>query len=257
MSKPPPLTASAPAQDASTQDPAPPSIRLHVPAALAEGVQLPLDAAQAHYLGNVMRRGRGDRVLLFNGADGEHLATITDLKRDRCSVAVGPQTRPQTPEPDLWLAFALLKRGPTELIVQKATELGVSALLPVFTTRTNADRTNLARLQAIATEAAEQSERLCVPAVHPPRALNALLATWPANRTLVACFERGADAPIRRLPSTAATPLGLLIGPEGGFTDAELDAVRAHPFVEPVTLGPRILRADTASIVGLALLQAV
>lgn len=248
-----PLTAPAPTQDAAT-----PSIRLHVEGGLAEGVQIALTAAQAHYLGGVMRRGRGDRLLVFNGADGEHLASIAELRRERCTLLVERQTRPQTAEPDLWLAFALLKRTPTELIVQKATELGVSALLPLFTTRTNADRTNLVRLRAIATEAAEQSERLCVPVVHPPCALNALLSGWPAERTLVACCERGADTPIRRRPvgEAGAAPLGLLIGPEGGFTDAELDALRAHPFVEAATLGPRILRADTAAIIGLALLQA-
>jgi 16S rRNA (uracil1498-N3)-methyltransferase len=248
MSNPPPPTAATAAQAAEST-----SIRLYVTDPLQDGGRVSLTAPQSHYLGTVMRRGRNDRLRVFNGVDGEHLATITEIKRDRCVLRVGPMLREQAPDADIWIAFALLKRGPTDLIVQKATELGVAAIMPLFTTRTNADRTNAARLQAIAIEAAEQSERLNVPTVHLPRALSALLAGWPSDRRLVACFERSADAPIGR---HAGEKLGLLIGPEGGFTDAELDAVRACPFVEAATLGPRVLRADTAAIVGLALLQA-
>ena len=228
-------------------------VRLYLPCGLQEGATATTSAGQNRYLGAVMRRGVGDRLRVFNGADGEFAATIMEVRRDACVLHIGANLRPQAPETDTWLVFALLKRNPTDLIVQKATELGVAAILPVFTTRTNADRTNVTRLRAIATEAAEQSERLSVPKVHEPRALNAVLAQWPAERRLVACLERGAEAPIAPLPGH---PTGLLVGPEGGFTDAELDAVRSAPFVEAASLGPRILRAETASIVGLALLQA-
>jgi 16S rRNA (uracil1498-N3)-methyltransferase len=247
------VRTSPPTAADETQDVASVSIRLHVAEDLRPGERLTLAPGQAHYLGAVMRRGSGDRLRLFNGRDGEHLVTIGELRRERCVVTIGPQLRAQEAEPDIWLAFALLKRGPTELIVQKATELGVGTLVPMFTTRTNADRANVSRLQAIAIEAAEQSERLSVPLVHTPRALSAVLSGWPAERRLVACFERNAGEPIAR---GTPQPCGLMIGPEGGFTDAELDAVRGHPFVVPATLGPRVLRAETAAIVGLALLQA-
>jgi 16S rRNA (uracil1498-N3)-methyltransferase len=153
---------------------------------------------------------------------------------------------------DLWLAFALLKRQATDLVVQKATELGVAAILPVITMHSVGERVNLARLAAIATEAAEQSERLSVPTIQPPQPLPALLAAWPGERRLVAAIER-AEAPP---PAVGAGPTALLVGPEGGFAPVELDVLAAHPFVEPATLGPRILRAETAAIVGLALLQA-
>jgi 16S rRNA (uracil1498-N3)-methyltransferase len=236
-----------------TNKSAPGTIRLFLPFPLAEGQAVLVSAPQAHYLTTVMRRGVGDTVHLFNGRDGEFGASIAEIRRDQCRLAVGGRVLAQSAEPDIWLAFALLKRGPTELIVQKATELGASALMPLFTTRTSADRTNLDRLRAIAIEAAEQCERLTVPVIHPARALNAVLTAWPAGRRLIACFERGADLP---MPRGLHGPSSLLIGPEGGFTDAELDAVRSRPFVVPVTLGPRVLRAETAAIVGLALLQA-
>jgi 16S rRNA (uracil1498-N3)-methyltransferase len=226
--------------------------RLFVTAPLAEGLEILATPAQAHYLGTVMRRGVGEPVHLFNGQDGEFAARLATLRRDRASFVVGPQRRPQAAELDLWLVFALLKRDATDLVAQKATELGAAALLPVMTDRTNAARLNETRLTAIATEAAEQSERLTVPRVHAPRSLHETLADWPADRILYAALERESVPPLR----PAREPAALLVGPEGGFTPAELDALRRCPFVNPVSLGPRILRAETACLAGLALLQA-
>ena len=228
------------------------SIRLFTDAPLAPGEEIAATPAQAHYLGNVMRRAAGDALRLFNGRDGEFRARIAAIRKDRASFQVETQLRPQAPEPDLWLVFAPLKRDATDMLVQKATELGASALLPVTTERTNTDRVNLARLAAIAMEAAEQSERLTVPALHPPRRLPDLLADWPAGRKLVAAIERAeAPPPPRGLPCAA-----LLIGPEGGFSPNELDLLRSRPFLVPASLGPRVLRAETAAIAGLALLLA-
>jgi 16S rRNA (uracil1498-N3)-methyltransferase len=227
--------------------------RLFVDTDLHTGAVFALAPAQAHYLGTVLRRGAGDPVLLFNGRDGEFRARLTELRRDRAAVAVESALRPQVAETDLWLAFALLKRDATDLVVQKATELGAAALLPVLTARTNAARVNESRLTAIATEAAEQSERLTVPIVHAPQSLAALLDGWPADRPLYAALERvPGTAPLRPIRGKA----GLLVGPEGGLAPAELDALRNHPLVTPVQLGPRILRAETACLAGLALMQA-
>jgi 16S rRNA (uracil1498-N3)-methyltransferase len=231
----------------------PGSIRLHVDAPLVAGETIAATASQAHYLGTVMRRGPGDAVRLFNGRDGEFNARIETIRRDHASLRVAEPLRPQASEPDLWLAFALLKRDATDLVVQKATELGVAALHPVITERSNTHRVNLARLASIAIEAAEQSERLTVPSLHPPRPLGALLSDWPLDRRLFVAAER-TNAPYIT-PSYG--PAALLVGPEGGFAPAELDAMRAHPFVTAVSLGPRVLRAETAAIAGLALLQAV
>jgi len=223
--------------------------RLYIPAALAPGTEILPSSNQAHYLGSVMRLAPGDMVTVFNGLDGEWSARITDLKKNRARLLAETQLRPQVQEPDLWLVFAPLKRDATDLVVQKATELGVSALLPVFTARTNAARINLDRMAAIALEAAEQSERLSLPEVRPPVALLDLLAAWPTDRRLAAAMERTGPAPI---PENAGA---LLIGPEGGFAPAELDALAAARFMSPLCLGPRILRAETAAIAGLALLQ--
>jgi len=227
--------------------------RLHTEAVLTPGAAIDATQAQAHYLGTVLRARPQDPVHLFNGRDGEWLAHIATLRRDRLTLTVRHLRRPQHPEPDLWLIFALLKRDATDLVVQKATELGVSALHPVLTARTNAARTNPDRLAAIAIEAAEQSERLTVPAIRPPRHLSELLAGWPKNRPLYAAVERAPNAaPLRPTNQPAA----LLVGPEGGFTPDELEAMALHPFVTRVSLGPRILRAETACVAGLALLQA-
>ncbi len=229
------------------------SIRLFVPAALHAGAVVAASAGQAHYLGRVMRRRAGDTVLLFNGRDGEWRARLSGLQRAQATLEVETQVRPQQAEPDIWLLFATLARPATELVVEKATELGVSLIQPVLTARTNPGRPNLDRLTAIAIEAAEQCERLTVPAVVPPRALAAVLAEWPPGRTLVLAAERQ-DAP--RKPPALSGLKALLVGPEGGFVATELDALHRSPFVIPVSLGPRILRAETAAIVGLALLQA-
>jgi 16S rRNA (uracil1498-N3)-methyltransferase len=226
--------------------------RLYVPAALAAGATIAATPAQAHYLTTVLRRGVNDPMHLFNGHDGEWQARIAEQRRDRLTLAVEQQLRPQEPEPDLWLVFAMLKRDATDLVVQKATELGASALWPVITERTNTARLNEARLTAIATEAAEQCERLTIPVLHAPRRLPDLLATWPPDRKLHAAIERSSAA---KPPRPAKNPAALLVGPEGGFTPAEVDAMLRHPFVTAVSLGPRILRAETACVAGLALLQ--
>jgi len=223
--------------------------RIFVADDLAEGAAIAGSKAHAHYLGNVLRRAAGDTVHLFNGRHGEFTARIAVLHRDRVTFAVETQLRPQAPEPDVWLVFAPLKRDQTDLLVQKATELGVAALDPVLTERTNTARLNMDRLHAIAVEAAEQSERLTIPTVHAPRPLRNLLADWPADRTLAAALERTAGPP-------PAAQGALLIGPEGGFSHRELDVLRAAPFIQPVSLGPRILRAETAAIAGLAMLMA-
>jgi 16S rRNA (uracil1498-N3)-methyltransferase len=229
------------------------SIRLFVTAALTDGAEVAATPPQAHYLAHVMRRAAGDSVVLFNGADGEWQAQIATLRGDRAALVVGRRLRPQAPEADLWLAFAPLKRDATDLLVQKATELGAAELLPVATARTNAARINPQRLTAIAIEAAEQCERLTVPRIRDLIDLPGLLRDWPDERRLVVAIER---APAPRA-GFAAGPTGLLVGPEGGFTERELDALRSRPFVVPASLGPLILRAETAAIVGLALLQAL
>jgi 16S rRNA (uracil1498-N3)-methyltransferase len=223
--------------------------RLHVSPDLSAGASVHLGRDQAHYLGTVMRLAAGEAVQVFNGRDGEWSARLHEIRRDRGVLVVEELLRPQALEPDLWLVFAPLKRDATDLVIQKATELGVSAFLPVFSARTNAARVNLDRLAAIALEAAEQSERLTLPKILPPVPLFDVLANWAPERVLAAAIERGGPAPI---PEPAGA---LLVGPEGGFAPAELDALRAARFVSPICLGPRVLRAETAVIAGLALLQ--
>jgi 16S rRNA (uracil1498-N3)-methyltransferase len=227
-------------------------IRLYVEATLAAGTIVEAIGSQARYLDVVMRRAVGDPVHIFNGRDGEWTCRITAFSRSKAAFAVESLFRPQAADTDLWLAFAVLKRDATDLVVQKATELGVSALLPVFTERTNAARVNLDRLRAIAIEAAEQSERLTIPDIHPARELHEFLAAWPAERSLFVAQERADARPL----APAADPAGLLIGPEGGFGRRDQTLLDACRSVRPASLGPRILRAETAAIVGLALLQA-
>jgi 16S rRNA (uracil1498-N3)-methyltransferase len=223
--------------------------RLFTPEDLHSGQTVRPSEAQTHYLGTVLRRSAGDKIILFNGRDGEWQGRLVGTGR-HCQVEIISLTRPQEQEPDMWLAFAPLKRHATDLVAQKATELGVSALLPVITGRTQSERINTSRMQLIVIEAAEQCERLSVPAIHAPQTVSALLADWSATRALYVAAERRA-AP---MPVAARGRAALFIGPEGGFMPSELDALSTHPFVHPVSLGPRILRAETAAIVGLALL---
>ena len=225
-------------------------LRLWVPAPLAAGQDVDASENQAHYLANVMRRVVGDAVLLFNGRDGEWHARIAQLGRRRAVLTPEHQLRPQTSNPDLWLAFAPLKRDATDLVVRQATELGVGALLPVLTERTNAARINRDRLCAIAIEAAEQCERLTVPDVRPAVTLPALLAAWPADRCLAAAIERAGPRP------PPPHPPARRLGPGGGFAPPEIDALRRTRFVAPICLGMLVLRAETAAVAGLALLQA-
>ena len=228
----------------------PGSIRLFTPAPLAEAASIELDRAQGHQLRTVMRRRVGDKVALWNGRDGEWEGRIDSIDGGR--VTLLRRTRPQVASPDCWLLAAPIRRDLFELVAQKATELGMSRLWPVLTRRTNPGRPNESRLRAIATEAAEQSERLDVPAIQPATPLAEALAGWEPARTLFVAVER-ADAPA--LPS-APGPCALLIGPEGGFDPTELDALAHLAFVQAASLGPRVLRAETAAIAGLARLLA-
>jgi len=233
-------------------------IRLFVTSALATGAIVELGQEQAHYLKNVMRLGEGEAVALFNGGDGEFRARIESFGKRAASLTVGEQIRAQTPEPDLWLVFAPLKRARIDYLVEKATELGASALIPVITRHTHVERLNLERLRTHAIEAAEQSERLTVPRLAEPRALDDVLAAWDASRRIMLCDESGTAPPASiALANQSAVSWAVLIGPEGGFAETELDALRKLPFVSPVSLGPRILRADTAALAGLAVLQAL
>lgn len=230
--------------------------RLHVADSLAGGT-LTLAPPQAHYLRNVLRLGPGARLAVFNAADGEYAATIATLAKGGATVTLEERRRPPRPEPDLWLCFAPIKRTRLDAMVEKATELGVSRLVPVFTRHTVMERVNVERLAAIAVEAAEQSERLSVPEIAAPVELAALLAQWPAARTLVVGDESGGGAPIATALAGVRGPLAVLTGPEGGFAREEFARLAAHAAVRRVGLGPRILKADTAAIAALAIVQAL
>jgi 16S rRNA (uracil1498-N3)-methyltransferase len=227
--------------------------RLFVPEPLSTGATLKLEGNQANYLANVMRLGPGDRVKLFDDRTGEWLAEITDAGKRRVTLGVTEHLRTREPVPDFWLLFAPLKRGRIDMLVEKATELGVARLLPVITQRTVVDRVKDERLLAHMIEAAEQCERTALPELADPMKLRDLLAIWPAERVLLFADESG-GAPL--LHHAAAGPTALLIGPEGGFTDEERAAIRAHPAARPISLGPRILRAETAAIAAVAIWMA-
>lgn len=232
--------------------------RLYVTAPLGEGASVPAGEGQAHYLLHVMRAKAGDSVRLFNGRDGEWLARIAQAGKRGVVLTCRARTAPQADVPDVWLAFAPVKKTPADYLVQKATELGVAALLPVFTRRTIVARVNEERMAANAIEAAEQSARLSVPEVRPPVTFDKLLASWPKERRIFFCDEGGDAPPLAEAARDApAGSAAILTGPEGGFDPAEREALRALSFVTPVTLGSRILRADTAALAALAVWQSV
>jgi 16S rRNA (uracil1498-N3)-methyltransferase len=218
--------------------------RLFVDQTLSEDLALALEGPQANYLAAVMRLGPGDRVKLFDDRTGEWLAEIEETSRKRVTLAVGAKLRERETVPDLWLLFAPIKRGRIDWLVEKATELGVARLMPVLTRRTIVERLNLERLRAHAIEAAEQCERTVLPELDAPAKLEAVLGAWLAGRTLLFADEQGGEP----LAGIAAAPAAILIGPEGGFTDEERAAIRALPDARPASLGPRILRADTAAL---------
>lgn len=235
--------------------------RLFTEADLSAGI-VELSEPQAHYLRHVMRRADGAPLRLFNGRDGEWQATLSLRGKKGAAAELTAQTRPQAPEPDVWLCFAPIKRARIDYIAEKATELGVAVLQPVLTQHTAVERVNVERLRANAVEAAEQTERLSVPEVRPPVDLMRLLSEWPAERRLLICDETGGGPPIAEALSglgaaARAAPWGIVIGPEGGFAAAELTALRRMKDVTAVGLGPRILRADTAALAALACWQAL
>jgi len=227
--------------------------RLFVGQELTGGLQLVLDGNPAHYLGNVLRLGPGAQVKLFDDRTGEWLALVAEAGRRRVTLEVADHLRPREPVPDLWMLFAPLKRATTDWLVEKATELGIARLQPVATQRTVADRVNLDRLRAITVEAAEQCDRTALPELAEPVKLAPLLRQWPDHRALLFADEAGG------LPLTEAAKPGraaILVGPEGGFTEDERALIRAVPTATAVSLGPRILRAETAALAASALWMA-
>lgn len=231
-------------------------IRLHLPLDLTAEARLTPSPEQAHYLLRVMRLALDARLLVFNGLHGEWRARLAEIGKNGCVLVVEEQIRPQSVSADLDLIIALVKRPRLETILEKAAELGVRRVRLATTERTNADRANVARLTAIATEAAEQTGRLDVPTVASPEPLARMLSGWEPSRRLMFCDEAGDARPAAEaLRAAGEGPWAVLIGPEGGFSPAEREAIRALAVATPVSLGPRILRADTASIAALSLWQ--
>lgn len=225
--------------------------RLFVDELLSEGAEIRIEGGQAHYLLNVMRLREGASVKVFDDRSGEYLATVMATgKRDLALSAVG-KLRDRSPSPDLWLCQALIKKDRLDWIAEKACELGVARFVPLLTRRCVVDKVKEDRLRSQMIEAAEQCERTTLPEIAPLVKLEALLKDWPQDRTLYFCDERGGEpfAP-------TSGPAAILIGPEGGFADEENAAIRAHPLAKAVSLGPRILRADTAAVAALSVWMA-
>lgn len=223
--------------------------RLYVETPLGTGVRVDLDPAQVNYLGNVMRLKEGDRLLIFDGASGEWLAEVAGTGKKRMTLVTVEPTRPQESVPDLWLAFAPVKKGRVDWLVEKAVELGVARLQPVVTQRTIVDKLNLERMRAHIVEAAEQCGRTALAAMDEPVKLDAFLRNREPARVLYFADETGGE------PAASAFQPGpalIQIGPEGGFTPDEAEAIRASTNARPISLGPRVLRAETAALAAIA-----
>lgn len=225
--------------------------RLFVSETLAEGALVRIEGNPAHYLVRVMRVGAGDIVILCDDATGEWAARVSDTGKRDVMLEVIERLREREAVPDLWLCPALLKKDRFDLILEKATELGAACIQPVITRRCVADKLNLERARSITTEAAEQCARTALPGLAEPVKLDALLARWPEERALFFADETG-GAPAARAFAAHTGPAAILTGPEGGFDDAERAAIRAHPQARAITLGPRILRGETAVMAALA-----
>ncbi|MBL82080.1 MAG: 16S rRNA (uracil(1498)-N(3))-methyltransferase [Rhodospirillaceae bacterium] len=238
-----------------------PPIRLFVDCDLVKGATLSLDKERAHYLGHVMRRSAGDRLEIFNGRTNSFIGELTDINRKSASVQLVELCAEFKPSPDIWFLFSPVKRTRLDFMAQKATELGVRHIQPVNTDYCQVSKVNLDRLSANAVEAAEQTGRLDVPSIGHFIPLHQLLEEWPVDRHLIFCDEalstNNQRDPLAQLRSKPVTKAGLLIGPEGGFSDTERDQIRKMPSVRPLSLGPRILRSDTAALAALSLFQAV
>ena len=234
--------------------------RLFVEPDLSSGATLTLNKDQSLYLAAVLRKAVGDEVVLFNGRDGAWLCRITSDSKKSVSLDIVDQIAPQTAPSELWYGFAPLKSERLDYVIQKATEMGVGTIQPVITQFTQAHRLKPERLAANAIEAAEQCEVLNVPTIAPEITLERLIDQWPkehgARKLIFADEGETSSSAIPTLETLRGQPVGVLIGPEGGFSEAERDKLRALPFVVPISLGPRILRADTAAVAALALIQA-
>ena len=235
--------------------------RLYVSDSLTLGQLVKVTKEQAHYLTHVLRQNIGDRVRLFNGRDGDWLASLVIMKKQTVVLEPIQQTRQQTTEPDLWLCPAPIKKAHFDFMVMKATELGVSHIQPILTSRTQVREINTERLIAIAVEAAEQSERQTIPTIAEPQTLEQFCAKWPSSRLPLLCAEFGEAEPVGKYLNTSspnpAQQACVITGPEGGFSDDELYLLRQLPLAKAVRLGPRILRADTAAIAALTCWQAL
>ncbi|MCO4824551.1 16S rRNA (uracil(1498)-N(3))-methyltransferase [Amylibacter sp.] len=230
-------------------------IRLYVDADLADGQAVAVSRDQSHYLFGVMRLKEGAFVALFNGRDGEWLAKVTAANKRNGMLVCLEQSKPVQMPPDLWLLFAPIKKARTDFIVEKAAEMGAARICPVSTEFTQSDRVRQDRLQAHALEAAEQCGGTYVPEVAELQKLDAVLANWPADRKLLFCDETRVGEAVTDLTVLGAGPWAILIGPEGGFSAREVERLRGMDGVHSVSLGPRVLRADTAAVAALALWQ--
>jgi len=229
--------------------------RLFVRDELCQGAALVIAGGQAHYLARVMRVSAGDIVILCDNLTGEWAARVADAGKRDVVLEVAERLRPREAVPDLWLCAALLKKDRFEMVLEKATELGAARIQPVITRRCVADKLNLERARALTIEAAEQCARTALPDLAEPVKLRALLSDWPEGRTLFFADETGGE-PAAGAFAAHSGPAALLVGPEGGFDEAERAAIRAHPAARPISLGPRILRGETAAIAALGLWMA-